>query len=121
MLLSMRLAEHVYESVRTGKTSGSNSIHDETPSTKGYMVGGNSWSMVIPSGCITETLTHSYVLHHLGMLYKPEMFLGWWEHKGKIYLDVSERFLVKDTAIVRAKWLNEIAIWDIENRIDIHI
>lgn len=61
----------------------------------------------------------SWASRNADILSQPGCCLGTWLDNGQISLDISQRFLDKDEAIVAAKARNQIAIFGLENGEDI--
>lgn len=53
---------------------------------------------------------------HAGMLSEPDLYVGWWTNKGRIYFDVSRVHTHEHHARSEAKRLNEMAYWDVQNK-----
>lgn len=49
------------------------------------------------------------------------IYIGLWEHDGKLYLDLSQRIMAKASAINLGKSRNQLAIYDCYNTCDIDL
>ena len=112
-----QVAAHIVDAVSKGE-GGSISLKGESP-TRGYMVGGYSWTLtVIPDMFDTYTVMDFLDAHASALSWK-NAYVGWWEHKGRIYLDVSKNFTVHHIAVEDGKLNQEIAIWSLDTNSEI--
>ena len=95
-----------------------NPITGNPPPIAGYMVGMGKERRV-PR--ITCSDIKQYINDHMDYWYKTEMFLGTWTSNGTVYLDVSQRFLDKEVALMQAAFNGEEAIFDIATGQDIEV
>lgn len=97
------------------------SVHAETGHvpTKGYMVGGVSWTMVVSPELVDHYTILDFLSAHKAVLSWDNYYVGWWEHKGRIYFDVSQNISDRDSATEMGKLRGEIAIWDLDNSCEI--
>ncbi len=112
-----QVAATIVDAVAKGE-GGSISLKGERP-TNGYMVGGYSWTLtVIPDMFDTYTVT-DFLDAHSSILTWGNVYVGWWESKGRIYLDVSKNFRGHSQAIGEAMINQEIAIWSLDTNSEI--
>lgn len=83
--------------------------------TSGYMVGIAGNERILNKQDFNLKNIRAYVSDKFEKLVEPNMFIGSWENKGKIYLDTSMNISNKEEAIRIARELGELAIFDIEN------
>lgn len=51
----------------------------------------------------------------------PDRIVGWWEHEGEIYFDISEYVESLETALELGKARGELAIFDLESLKDVSL
>lgn len=105
----------IYGEIAKGN-DGSYSLDMNVPS-KGYMVGGQTWTMV--ASFVDHDMIREFITSNKATLSQPRMYVGWWRHNGKVYLDVSENVHNAYVARIIGKSNGEIAIWDVENNAEI--
>lgn len=99
---------------------GSYSFNYEEPKT-GFFVGGRSWTLVTRPDVFDPYTALDFLEAHRTVLSHKAVFVGWWTHQGKVYLDVTDRFRSRQNAIAEGKARGEIAIWDIERKEEINV
>lgn len=114
------IARDAWASIREGEdgTAGRRGVP-----THGYMVGGASHTLIKSLGTVTYEDVYAYVEANAEMFTDPEFYLGWWTHKGKLYLDVAEHFTeaLRDDALAYARFRREIAIWSLHDAEEIKV
>jgi len=80
----------------------------------GYMVGGYSDVYANPTDDQIEALLKKAT---------GNFFVGGWidENTDKVYIELSKRFDDKETAIKTARFLKELAVYDVENKKTIYL
>lgn len=92
--------------------------------SNGYMVSTHGNTQIVEASALKgpggQSVINDYVRTHADALSKPGAFIGGWTSKeGKVYLDVSERVADRDQAIHLGKARNQIAVWDVHNKVEI--
>lgn len=106
------IASKIMDAVSLGN-DGSISMKGETPKT-GYMVGGKSWTLTARPGHFDSYTVMDFLEAHKVVLSWSTVYVGWWTHKGRIYLDVSDNVPDFIAAYDLGLRRGEIAIWDIQ-------
>ena len=104
----------VMDAVVSSPSGGSLSLSGKVPS-EGYMVGGVSWSLVAHKEYIDVYTVMDFLTAHATILNWDGMYVGWWEHKGKVHFDIAENFKGRDLAYSMGRSRGEIAVWDLVN------
>ena len=118
--------------VGTALNGGSTqSLRGESVPDSGFMVGGFTDSLIFDSLLVTDA-NHwavsfngiaNWVNNNLTLATDPGMYVGGWIDKetNSMYVDLSKLFVDQEAAILMAKELGEIAIWDLENSKEIRV
>lgn len=99
------------------------SLRGEAVPDSGFMVGGFANSLIFDSLLVTDA-SHwavsfngiaNWVNNNLTLATAPEMYIGGWIDKetNSMYVDLSKLVVDREAAILTAKELGEIAIWDL--------
>lgn len=107
------MSDKIIEAIFEGKGGSFNPITLMTPTT-GFMVGGVSWTLLVTPENFETFMVENYVKAHLELLVNENFFVGWWTHKGQIYLDISERTNTLQEAVFLADSRKEKAIWHLD-------
>ncbi len=114
-----KIAETIVTDVSHGE-GGSIDLYGERP-TRGYMVGGYSWTLTAtPENFDTYTVM-DFLSAHASMLSWDGVYVGWWEHKGHIYLDMSKNIQGHAKAVEEGRLNKEIAIWSLDTNSEISL
>ncbi len=54
-----------------------------------------------------------FLTAHKEILSWDGMYVGWWEHKGKVHFDIAENFKGRDLAYSMGRSRGEIAVWSV--------
>lgn len=112
-------AVHVASQISLG-LDGSLSLNYDEPTT-GYYVGGKSWSLVGVPYHVDLYAVMDYLEAHKKVLSWPSVFVGWWTHNSKIYLDITDHVQGRYEAANLARVRHEIAIWDIQTSTEVKV
>lgn len=93
--------------------NGGGTFGDNIPET-GYLVAREEPSLTIP----LAEFNHESIS---GFTVPDGCFLGTWVHDGQVYIDVTEHFVDLEEALCAARLGNQLAIWDIENEVEIYL
>ena len=85
--------------------------------TKGYFV--SIAGAEIRLNNLSSANLKKYILENSELLSEPNVFLGAWLHKGKVYLDCSQQIFDKRTAIIKGMQRGQLAIFDAIKGIEI--
>lgn len=77
--------------------------------------------LIIDKKDFNVKLLKSLVKDNFTLLKSNENYLGTWEDKGKIYIDISANFSSKEKALQVAKNNNQIAIFDLQEMESIYL
>lgn len=92
--------------------AGTVSRTDEPLPNHGYYVAR-------PDGIVARTVTYQTIYTLVEKLAPDANYYGVWSDKGLVYVDASDLFEDKDTAVKAAKERKQIAIWDIASNREI--
>ncbi len=106
----------ILEDIHNGKDGSIHVGTGERP-TKGYMVGGASWTMTVASEMLDAYVLADFLNAHRAILSWEEKYLGWWTHKGRVYFDVADNVTDAHTAVTLGQYRKEIAIFNL-NRME---
>lgn len=87
---------------------------------KGYMCSIKD-ILIIDKKDFNIKLIKSLVKNNFNLLKSEKNYLGTWEDKGKIYIDISTNFINKEKALQVAKENNQIAIFDLNSMKSIYL
>jgi hypothetical protein len=106
------------------------SVIGKPPVTDGYMVGGEVTGLQLDmeflhpdnANALWRVLSR-YINEHFKLLTDGRHFLGAWidQASGTLWIDVSERFNVREYAILVAEDRKEIAVWDVAKSEEIRL
>lgn len=100
----------ILDAIHDGKDGSVHLVTGEVPS-KGYMVGGASWTMTVTPENLDAYVVADFINAHRTMLSWEHHFIGWWEHEGRIYFDVSDNVTDYFTALTLGHNRKEKAIY----------
>jgi hypothetical protein len=106
------VAEHIMTELSEGR-DGSICGKGVNVPTKGFMVGGKSWTLTAQTENFDSYTVLDFVTAHRAALSWEDTYVGWWTHKGRVYLDVADNIPDRDSAVHMGTQRGEIAIWDI--------
>lgn len=89
--------------------------------TTGYMVGGFSWTLVCHEEIFDIYTIQDFLDAHKNLVTWPGVYVGWWTHNHKVYLDISEHIRTQQIAHELAQGRHEIAYWDVVNKQEIKL
>jgi hypothetical protein len=105
----------IYRSIKADEPGCTANLLGNDLPTKGYFVGGTSWTMVTDYWTVSKRLTEFFAEH------KDASYIEFWRHNGKIYLDEVTHHAGLSEALFFGELRSEIAIWDIENKREINV
>lgn len=87
--------------------------------TEGYFVGGIVSALIYQGDDESDIAEFAAYLHEL----TDAEFIGWWtdQETGQLWIDGSDHFLLEPTARIHGSARKEIAIFDIENQVEIRL
>ena len=88
----------------------------DTVEKTGFSVAVNGNEKVVELSEFNEKIVHGYKRNM-----KKGMVLGTWVNDNKVYLDTVKVFKDKDEALKLAKLQNELAIYDLENELELFV
>jgi hypothetical protein len=106
------------------------SLTGKSVPASGYMVGGVTDSLIFGADILNaehEDVVHDMIIRWINQRFdigtSENMFIGGWvdSEDGKVYIDLSEKFNVKEYALMIAADRGEIAIWDLANSQEIRV
>lgn len=106
-----RTTATLWHAIRNGEAGvTADSLGFELPHY-GYYVGGQSPTLVMPTGTVTPDDVAGFVSTH------PETrYFGMWEDDGKIYVDAVDLIYSGQRAMELARERGELAVFDISDR-----
>lgn len=117
-LIAEHIATAVMEAVCNNSSGGSVNRLGFAP-LEGYMVGGKSWTLT----CVPEMLDYytvlDFVTAHAVALSWNTVYIGWWTHEGRIYLDVCDNVQDYSSALELGRMRKEIAIYDLNEGVEV--
>ncbi len=120
----LAFASLVMDKITESPKGGSvNTVFPDYTPTEGYMVGGKSWSMVVSKNQVDTVNILSYVLAHTSLMFKgaADVYLGWWEHQGKVHIDISDHLGTLKSALEVARERGKLAVWDIAGNMEVGV
>lgn len=115
----------VVETIRNSPEGFSVTPSGESP-TKGYMVSIPGRTKILDKGALAghaaQGIIDDYARKNADVLGKSGAHIGGWHDKdsGKVYLDVSQNVASQREATKLGKLHNQIAIWDVKRKREIH-
>lgn len=107
------------------RQTGGSTIDPRTgdlPPRRGYMVGQAHHDCQYPAylfWCCKDALLAKFVQQYRAQLLMPNAYVGVWEHKGAVYLEVSHCYTNLKDALRVGELRKQIAIWDLANKKEI--
>lgn len=95
--------------------------HGKGSPTTGYTVSLPGYSDVMDAKDLTAERIMAFAKRWRKVLKThPQAFLGGWFDSGKVYLDISENYPDKETALAKAEERGELGIYDVVNGVTIY-
>lgn len=111
--MTTNLALYIAHQVDKGE-GGTYSLNGEAP-TRGYYVGGYTWSMVVSVDRFHPSNVEDFLKANDAILSWTGHYIGWWVHNKRVWLDVSRHYYSRTMALADAQELGELSVWDIAN------
>lgn len=115
-----KIATDVMNGLCANRSGGSVNRYGESP-VEGYMVGGKSWTLTAVPEMLDYYMVLDFVTMHQISLSWESVYVGWWEHKGRVYLDVTDNVRDYATAIELGRTRKEIAIYDVVKGVSVNV
>lgn len=106
------IVHHVLDAIHNGSDGSVHVGTGEAP-TKGYMVGGASWTMTVHEDMVDAYVVMDFLNAHKAMLSWESKYVGWWRHEGRIYFDVSDNVMDYATAAQLGRDRRELCIFNL--------
>lgn len=87
----------------------------------GYIVSLSDRELKVPLKEFNKDILKTFLIDHIDALCLDTFYLGAWVHLDTVYLDVSSNIFDKDRAIRVGKINKQLAIYDCENQVAIHL
>lgn len=110
----------ILDSIHNGQDGSIHLVTGEAP-TKGFMVGGASWTMTVIPDMLDGYVIADFIRAHNKQLTWDNFYVGWWTHQGRIYFDVAENVDAYSDAMILGQSRKELAVYNVETGISIGV